>query len=254
MSTATIAAPAGDTATLTLPRLLGLLALRLVLFAGFQGLIALALLASGVDDPWRASAAWWPLAAVAANLVNLGVLSRALRREGSGLLELYRPARGTWKRDVLLALGVTLVAAPLAAGPNILLATALFGDPQIALDLFVQPLPMWAAIVAVVLFPITTAAAELPMYYGYLQPRLAAVVRAGWLVLLLPAVFHALQHAALPLIFDPAFLLWRAVMFLPFAILLALALRWRPSLLPYLLVVHFLLDLQAALMVLAAAG
>jgi hypothetical protein len=41
-------------------------------------------------------------------------------------------------------------------------------------------------------------------------------------------------------------------MFLPFALLLAAVLRRRPSLLPYLLVVHFLLDLQAGLMVLAA--
>ena len=42
-------------------------------------------------------------------------------------------------------------------------------------------------------------------------------------------------------------------MFLPFALGVAEALRRRPALLPYFVVVHLLLDLQAALAVLAAS-
>ncbi len=232
--------------------LASLLAFRLVAFAVAQAVIALILLLADVDDPWRASAAWWPLGAAAANLVNLGLLSRLMQSEGRRLRDLYRPAP-TWKRDALWALLVTVIAAPLSAGPNILLATALWGDPQIALDLFVQPLPMWAAIIAMIAFPVTTALAELPTYYGFIQPRLARVARSAWIVVLVPAVFHAMQHVTLPLLFDPAFMLWRAVMFLPFAILLGIALRKRPAMLPFLLIVHFLLDAQAAAMVLMVA-
>ena len=47
----------------------------------------------------------------------------------------------------------------------------------------------------------------------------------------------------LPLILDGRFILWRALMFLPFALFLGLALKIRPSLLPYLVVCHFLIDL-----------
>ncbi len=52
---------------------------------------------------------------------------------------------------------------------------------------------------------------------------------------------------------DAAFVLWRLLMFMPFAFLLGAALHWRARLLPYLMVVHGLLDLQAAWMVLAAS-
>lgn len=253
MTTLTAATPDRETVRVPGRRIAELLLVRLALFAAFQAVIAGLLALGGTENAWAASAAWWPLAASAANLVNLGLLAYYLRLDGSSLRSLYLPPRGSRTRDILTALVTVVIAAPFAALPNIGLATWLFGDPQIALDLFVQPLPMWAAVTAVVLFPITTALAELPNYYGYVQPRLARITKSAWLVVLLPALFHAVQHAALPLIFDAEFILWRALMFLPFALLLALVLRWRPSVLPYLLVVHFALDLQAALMVLGAA-
>ncbi|MET1154971.1 hypothetical protein [Arthrobacter sp.] len=93
----------------------------------------------------------------------------------------------------------------------------------------------------------------MPTYYGYLQPRLARLSRYVWLVVLVPALFHAVQHITLPVLFDATYLLWRGLMFLPFALLLSWVLRRRPSLLPYLVVIRFLLDLQAALAVLAVA-
>ncbi|WP_167137458.1 hypothetical protein [Diaminobutyricimonas sp. TR449] len=253
MTTLTAAAATRDTVRVPGRRIVELLLVRLALFAVFQAVIAGLLALGGTENAWAASAAWWPLAAAAANLVNLGLLAHYLRLDGSSLGALYRFQRGTRGRDILTTLVAVLIAAPLAALPNIGLATWLFGDPRIALDLFVQPLPMWAAIAAVVLFPITTALAELPNYYGYVQPRLAQLTRSAWLVVLVPALMHAVQHAALPLIFDIEFILWRALMFVPFALLVSALLRWRPSVLPYLLIVHFALDLQAALMVLGAA-
>lgn len=252
--TTTLPAPlATSAATVPGTRIAGMLALRLALFAAFQAAIAVALALAGTPDAWAASAAWWPLAASAANLVNLGVLARLMALEGGSLRSLLLPPSPGRGRDILTVLVTIVLAAPLAALPNIGLATALFGDPQLALDLFVQPLPLWAAIAAVVLFPVTTALAELPTYYGYVQPRLARLTSSGWIVVLVPALFHAVQHVALPLILDTEFMLWRALMFVPFAILVSVVMRIRPSVLPYLLVLHFLLDLQAALMVLGVS-
>lgn len=233
-------------------RLTTALTLRLVSFAAFQILVALLLAAGGSAQPWAESAAWWPLTAVLANVLTLALLARWARWEGFDLRSFYRPDRTRLRRDLPVAVLVSLGGAALAAGANLGLATALWGDPQVALDLFVRPLPTWAVLLAVVLFPVTTAATELPLYYGYLQPRLAARGAAGWTVLVLPAAFHALQHATLPLLLDPQFLAWRALMFAPFALLLAWAFRRRPTLLPYLVVVHLLLDLQAVVMVATA--
>ena len=249
----TITAPSvPDVVPLSGRRVTIMLVLRLVLFAAFQCLIAAILALQGTPDAFAASAAWWPLAASAANLVNLGLLARFVRLEGGSLRSLYLPASPGRRRDLLIVAITVLIAVPVAMGPNIGLAALLFGDPQIALDMFVQPLPLWAAIASVVLFPLTIALTELPTYYGYVQPRLARFTRSAWLVVLVPAFFHAIQHATLPLIFDAEFMLWRGLMFLPFAVLVSVVLRRRPSVLPYLMVVHFAIDLPVALMVLGA--
>lgn len=249
----TLTAPSvPDVVSLSGSRVTIMLGLRLVLFAAFQGLIAAILAVQGTPDAFAASAAWWPLAASAANLVNLGVLARFVRLEGGSLRSLYLPASPGRGRDILTVAITVLLAAPLAMGPNIGLAILLFGDPQIALDMFVQPLPLWAAVAGLVLFPVTIALTELPTYYGYVQPRLARLTRSAWLIVLVPALFHAIQHAALPLIFDTEFVVWRSLMFLPFAVLVSVVVRRRPSVLPYLLVVHFAIDLPVGLMLLGA--
>jgi hypothetical protein len=62
-----------------------------------------------------------------------------------------------------------------------------------------------------------------------------------------------LQHLTAPLLFDARYLLWRALMFLPFAVWVGLVLRWRPRLLPYLAAVHVLMDFATALMLLPVA-
>jgi hypothetical protein len=222
---------------------------RLLLFAFWQ--IGFMLIAAAMSsfDPWRASAAWWPLTAVLANIVCIWLLVNLLRQEGSIYRDLFRIRRDTLKQDLLILLGATLLFGPVAFLPNILVANWLFGTQQIALDLFIQPLPIWAFVTALVLFPLTMALAELPTYFGYSMPRIEAQTGRRWLAVLLPAFFLAVQHCTLPLVFDGRFLAWRLLMFLPFALLLGVILRWRPQLLPYLVIVHGLMDLATVVMI-----
>jgi hypothetical protein len=149
-------------------------------------------------------------------------------------------------------IAATVVAAPLAYFPNPLLARALFGSPGAVISMMFQPLPEWAIRVAAVIFPVTIALSELPNYYGYVMPRLKSLTGAGWQIVILVGVSHALQHITLPLLFDVRFMLWRFGMFLPFALYVACVINWRPSLLPYLMVVHGLLDASLATLVPAA--
>ena len=154
---------------------------------------------------------------------------------------------------MLALLGVLLVAAPVAQLPNLALATALFGDAQGALALLVQPLPPWAAVAVLVFFPVTTALAELPTYYADALPRLEARGLGRLQALGVAAFFHAAQHVTLPLLFDARFLTWRLLIFLPFALVIGGAIRKRPSLLPWLMAVHGLLDVSVAWLVFAAS-
>ncbi len=236
--------PAYASSTLAYP-VVGLVS-RTILFLAWQAAIALVIALSGGSGAWEASAAWWPVTATLTNIVSIGLLVFWFRREGARYRALFHVERETWKQDLKAVAGVALVSAVLAILPNFGLAIWLFGDAQVPADMLFRALPAWAVWISLAAFPITIALAELPTYFGYVMPRLGQGTRA----VLLAAFFLGIQHATLPLLFDWRFILWRAGMFLPFALCLAVVLRWRPRLLPYLVVVHGLLDLQAVLMVL----
>ena len=103
------------------------------------------------------------------------------------------------------------------------------------------------------LFPISIALSELPTYYAYGAPRLqASSGRRGW-PLVLAASWHAVQHVALPLVFDWRFVLWRLLMFLPFALFIAWLIDRRRTVLPYMMTVHGLLDAQLPVFILLAS-
>ena len=63
----------------------------------------------------------------------------------------------------------------------------------------------------------------------------------------------AFQHVTLPLVFDLHFLLWRLLMFIPFALMVGMVLRWRSRLLIYMVIIHGLMDFYAAWLILAAS-
>lgn len=226
---------------------------RLVLFAAYQALVALAFVVRGHPAAWSASVAWWPLSIVAANLTGLALLRALLRAEGDRLANLWRIDRSRVGGDVIVTLGMLLLGGLIATAPNLGLATLLWGNADQPLALFVRPLPIWAGSLALVAFPLTIALSELPTYYGYARPRLERLGIAPWRAVGIAALSHALQHAALPLLFDVRFLVWRGLMFLPFALFVGAMLRWRPRLMPYLMIAHGFMDLAVAVMILRAS-
>ena len=227
---------------------LGMVAIRTLLFLAWQGAAAAILAVTGTADALDAAVAWWPVSIVGANLTTLAVLFWLLRREGGSYRELVRIDRHTIGRDLLVLLGVTLLAGVLASIPSALVSMALWGDPAAGSTMVFRPVPTWAATFALVAFPITIALSELPTYFGYAMPRLALLSQRWWLAILVSAGGLAVQHCALPFLPDWRFLIWRGLMYLPFALLLAIVIAWRPRLLPYLMVVHGLLDFAAAWM------
>jgi hypothetical protein len=225
-----------------------LLPSRLVLFALGQALLALFFTAARDEGAWAHAAAFWPLTAAAVNLVCLALLALALRDEGLTLREVWRPARAGLRRDLKWLAGLLLVLGPIGWLPGAALAAALHAPAGAV----VQPLPLPAALVALVLFPVTIALVELPLYFGYVRPRLEKALGA-WPAMALSCGFLAAQHLALPLVPDARYLVWRGLMFLPFAVLVGVALRRRPSLMPWLMGVHALMDAATAAVIVGAS-
>jgi len=227
----------------------GMLFLRSGLAIGLQILVAAAAWLVGSADPWRASADWWLGWFASANVANLGLLRWLLHREGRRLRDLYRVRRRDLRGDLRWVALALVVAGPIGFLPNLLLGQALWGSAQVGQDLSFRALPLAAAISLLLVFPAVQAAAELPTYFGYVMPRLGA--RYGWRhsALIVAAVTLSTQHIFLPLLFDWRFLVWRGLMFAPFALWVGLVIYRRPTTLPFLAVGHGLLDASLPVMV-----
>lgn len=230
-----------------------MLIVRTVIFAVIQGAVAGIFYLRDIPFAWDNSAAWWPITASLGSLATIALLIGLYRSEGSSYWALFRFQRQTFGVDLLTSLAILVVTVPVAMLPNILLAKGLFGDQQIALDMLIQPLPLWAVILSLTLFPISIALSELPNYFAYVLPRLEARIKTPWLAVGLTSFWLAAQHVSLPLLPDIRFIIWRLAMFLPFALMLAVILRWRIRLLPYVVIIHGLMDLSTGLLILFAS-
>ncbi len=168
--------------------------LRITLFALIQAVFAGIYFLLNQPNPWMASAKWWVVVAAITNVITIFLLLRWFKQENTTYFSVIHFEKLTTKQDLLTMLGILLVLGPIGFLPNPFFAGLLFGDAQIGFDLLMQPLPLWAAIVFMVVFPVTIAFAELPLYFAYIKPRLEVITGKWWLAVLLPAVMLGAQH------------------------------------------------------------
>lgn len=228
---------------------------RTILFVVIQALFALGFFLAGSPTAWTDSEAWWMMVVFVVNMICLAAMIQMYRAEGKRYWDIFRIERQNVKGDLLAMLGVMIVTGPVSYAPNIILANWLFGSPEASLSFLIRPLPFWAAYLSIALF-VVHGLVELPFYFVYVMPRLFKV-KAGekpsWLALTLSALMLGFQHAALPLSPNLNGVIWHGLMFIPFAFLAGIVLRWRPRLLPYMAFVHALMDIFFATMLLPLA-
>ena len=126
----------------------------------------------------------------------------------------------------------------LAVVPNILLSYLLYQDPQAGPSFLLNPLPLGFLVLNLTVFPLLQGLVELPFYFSYLQPKLKRLTSLPLLYVGLPILFLSLQHTVMPLRFEALYVLYRSLMFFPFAVYAGVLLYKRPSLLPYLMALH----------------
>jgi hypothetical protein len=226
---------------------------RINLFIGIQALFAIGFWFAGFSTPWENSANWWPFSVTLANLICIALLVWLFDQDGKRFWDIFHIHKEYIKDDLLALLGILVLLGPVSLLPNIWLGDLLFGDPQRTLDLLVRPLPLWAAYASILLFPVTQGIAELSTYFAYVMPKLESKGVHSWLAVSIPALVLGVQHIGVPFLFYPSYLIWRGLMFIPFALLVGVILHWRPRLLPYLAVVHVLMDISFAVMLLGVA-
>lgn len=225
-----------------------ILVTRLCLFVCIQAVLALGFFLAGADQAWEAAAAWWPIIVVITNLMCISLLIWLFKRNGRRYGDIFRIQKDAFKSDWWILLILLVFLGPVGFLPNLLLGKWLFGNPETTLDLMFRPLPFWAVYLSLILFPLTQGLAELPTYFAYTGPEMISRGTRPWLAVSLASLFLALQHVAVPLLFNARFIVWRGLMFLPFAFFVGIVLHWRSRLLPYFVIVHALMDLSLAVM------
>jgi len=215
---------------------------RLLLFVQFQALIALGF------GSWHESEKYWMLTAALTNIVSISLLVVLFRQEGLRYFNLFRIDKSKWKKDAIIFSGLAVLSVPLVIVPSFILSTWFWGNTTYYHQVLFQPIPAYIVWLLFIAFPVSICFAELPTYFGFVMPRLGNSLRPKWLAVLVPVFFLAVQHCTLPLVFDVKFTVFRGLMYMPFALMLGIALYKRPSLLPYLTVLHGLLDALAVTM------
>ena len=215
---------------------------RLFLFLFFQALVALLL------NSWAASEKYWLLTATLANIVCIAILIMLYKRDGSNFFKIFRFNRASFKKDILIFIGLAVVTIPVVMLPGHFLSIMFWGSPDVSTAMMFGPIDKWLVYLLLFAFPVTIALAELATYFVYVMPNLQKILKAKWLAIALPVVFLSIQHCTMPFIPDANFILYRALMFLPFAMLIGLSIHYRPSLFVYFAILHGLLDFGTAYM------
>ena len=222
-----------------------LLGSRLTIFLGFQSLVALYL------NSWQDSQKYWLLTATLTNLASIFLLYFLYKRENLRFINLLRFSRVTFRKDVLIFIGLTLIIIPIAFFPNKLLSNWFWQNDEVPFIMMFQPIESWLIYILLLAFPITITFAELATYFGYIMPRSEKHLNLKWLSILLPVLFLSIQHCTLPFIPDVKFIVYRGFVFLPFALLLGISIRFRPTLFPYFAFLHGIMDFGTAIMFLS---
>jgi hypothetical protein len=213
-----------------------LLPSRLFLFLFFQLCIALLL------NSFEQAAKYWILSASLTNVLSISTLIYLFKSEGLRFFDLFSFDKTSLKKDILVFSGITLICGPIVFLPNYYLSIWLWGDSAIPYNMMFKPIPLAMVFALLILFPITIAFGELATYFGYIMPMLKDHLKRKWLAVFLPVLFLSAQHCTLPFIPDFKFLLYRLLMYFPFACLIGISLYKRPKLFPYFAIMHGLLD------------
>lgn len=189
----------------------------------------------------------WTTVASAVNALTILMLIFIAKKHKLTYRELinYRKGHSGARKIILTALATLLIGM----GGMYLSGLIFYGSVMPAVSLrIIAPVPKAAAIINLIVLPVTTALAEDGLYLGAGVGQLPNS-RAGIAV---PAFFYALQHCFIPTIFDIKYMIYRFLMFLPLIVLFCINYRKNRDPLP-IMAGHALLDLATAVSVLATS-
>lgn len=155
----------------------------------------------------------WSVVASTVNIITILLLA-ALTRKNGGYARLINYEKGKIKPKQVV--GMILLVVLVGFMGMYLAGFICYGVIPYAAPMMIAPIPLWPAIINVLILPISTAFAEEGLYLGYGVNQ----IKNKYAAILVPAFFFALQHSFIPTLFDVRYIVYRFLSFLPLTIIL----------------------------------
>ena len=189
---------------------------------------------------------WWSVIASIVNIITILILVILTKKQGSNYRELinYKKGETTVKQVISMTFTILLIGMT----GMYLAGYVCYGVIPYAAPMMIAPIPLWLAIINIVVLPISTAFAEDGLYLGcgvnQIKNKYAAIV--------IPALLFALQHSFIPTLFDLKYMIYRFLSFLPLTIILCMNYHKKRNPVP-IMVGHAIIDVATAVQILATS-
>lgn len=183
----------------------------------------------------------WSVVATVVNIITIFILILATKKNG-GYLKLINYEKG--KTSVKQVILITLLVLLVGMGGMYLAGFICYGVIPYAAPMMIAPIPLWLAVINVVLLPVSTALAEDGLYLGCGVNN----IENKYLAILLPAFFFALQHSFIPFLFDIRYIIYRFLSFLPLTIILCIHYHKNRNPLP-IMISHAVIDIATVVQI-----
>jgi hypothetical protein len=177
---------------------------------------------------------WWTIIVSVCNIITIALLLFFCQRNKTTYGEFVNYKKGkTSIKSVIITAFVILVVG---MGGMQLAGIICYGEIPHFPIIMIQPIPLWLAIMNIIVLPLTTTLAEDGIYLGAIKQNDSKHI------IILSAFFYAFQHSFIPFIPDVSFIIYRFLSFLPLAIIMCLWYRKTKNPLPFM-VGHFIINL-----------
>lgn len=184
---------------------------------------------------------WWTSLASVINIVTIIVLWTICKRNNTTYREMihYEKTKNLFKGFLFIVIMLLI-----GMGGMYLAGFLCYGEFPYLAPMMIAPVPPYLAILNIFILPLTTTIAEDGIYLGYGVNSFTS----KWTAVLIPAFFYALQHSFIPTIFDPQFMIYRFLSFLPLTIWICCQYSKGGSV-SYIMAGHWLLNLATTIQI-----
>ena len=186
---------------------------------------------------------------IVASVVNIAIILLLvfITRKNGGYKKLINYEKGKTTPKQIVTMVILILV--LGMGGMYLAGFLCYGVIPYFAPMMIAPIPLWIAIINILILPITTALAEDGLYLGCGVNQ----IKNKYVAIFVPAFFFALQHCFIPTLFDVRYIVYRFLSFLPLTILLCMHYYKHKNPLP-IIVGHAVIDVMTVAWILITSA